>query len=124
MSKDEALQQQMTLTAQKPVDPRDLSFLQEWMARPSMGNVYLIGRDSDIWSSPTYQTWLSYALGTVTTCSPGGYQTPLWMRIIESLEDSFEYCYWLPFGLHQADAKSDRTLQTGQLTQSTIRKLV
>ena len=42
----------MTLTALKPVNPRDLSFLQEWMRRPSMGNVYLIGRDSDIWSKP------------------------------------------------------------------------
>lgn len=52
MSKDEALHQQMTLTALEPVNPRDLSFLQEWMARPSMGNVYLIGRDSDIWSKP------------------------------------------------------------------------
>ena len=52
MSKDEALQQQTNLTALKPVNSRDLSFLQEWMRRPSMGNVYLIGRDSDIWSKP------------------------------------------------------------------------
>ena len=33
-------------------NPRDLAFLQEWMRRPSMGNVYLLGQDSDIWANP------------------------------------------------------------------------
>lgn len=28
---------------------RDLSFLQQWMERPSMGCVYLIGADGDIY---------------------------------------------------------------------------
>ncbi|KAL8838166.1 MAG: hypothetical protein Q9176_005249 [Flavoplaca citrina] len=33
-------------------NPRDLAFLQEWMKRPSMGNVYLLGQDSDVWANP------------------------------------------------------------------------
>ena len=52
ISKDEALHHQISLTALDPLNPHDLSFLQDWMKRPSMGNVYLIGRDSDIWSKP------------------------------------------------------------------------
>ena len=34
------------------VNPHDLDFLQQWMRRPTMGNVYLLGRDSNIWSEP------------------------------------------------------------------------
>jgi hypothetical protein len=30
--------------------PRDLNILQEWMQRPSMGSVFLIGRDRNVWS--------------------------------------------------------------------------
>ena len=30
----------------------DLAFLQEWMKRPSMGGVYLFGRDRDTWEHP------------------------------------------------------------------------
>ena len=48
--RDEALHHQIALTALRPVNPRDLAFLQQWMQRPSMGNVYLLGRDSNIWS--------------------------------------------------------------------------
>jgi hypothetical protein len=33
-------------------NPRDLRFLKRWMKRPSMGRVYLIGPDSDIWEKP------------------------------------------------------------------------
>ena len=36
---------------QKP-NARDLKFLQHWMKRPSMGSVYLLGPDSDIWEKP------------------------------------------------------------------------
>ena len=63
MNKDEALHQQMTLTAQKPVNSRDLGFLQEWMRRPTMGNVYLIGRDSDIWSEPDLSDLIALRAG-------------------------------------------------------------
>ena len=49
---DEALLQQITLASLRSPNPRDLAFLQEWMIRPTMGNVYLLGRDSDIWSNP------------------------------------------------------------------------
>jgi hypothetical protein len=31
---------------------RDLDFLQTWMADPKMGNVYLLGADSDVWEKP------------------------------------------------------------------------
>ena len=51
-SLDEALLQQTTLASLRSPNPRDLAFLQEWMIRPTMGNVYLLGRDSDIWSIP------------------------------------------------------------------------
>jgi hypothetical protein len=30
--------------------PRDLKSLQEWMKRPSMGSVFLIGRDRNVWN--------------------------------------------------------------------------
>lgn len=30
--------------------PRDLAILQEWMQRPTMGSVFLIGRDRNVWS--------------------------------------------------------------------------
>ena len=32
--------------------PESLGFLQEWMKRPSMGGVYLVGLDSDVWEKP------------------------------------------------------------------------
>lgn len=51
-SKDEALHRQTALTALPPVNLRDLAFLQQWMKRPSMGSVYLLGRDSKVWSEP------------------------------------------------------------------------
>jgi hypothetical protein len=31
-------------------NPRDLKSLQEWMKRPSMGSVFLIGRDRNVWN--------------------------------------------------------------------------
>ena len=36
---------------QKP-NPKDLRILQEWMECTSMGAVYLLGQDSEIWSKP------------------------------------------------------------------------
>ncbi len=49
---DEALLQQTTLASLRPPNPHDLAFIQEWMIRPTMGNFYLLGQDSDIWSNP------------------------------------------------------------------------
>ena len=31
---------------------RDFRFLVNWMKNPRMGNVYLLGQDSDIWENP------------------------------------------------------------------------
>ncbi|KAI4103509.1 MAG: hypothetical protein LQ339_004234 [Xanthoria mediterranea] len=47
-----ALVHQSLITGMSKPNPRDLAFLQEWMRRPSMGNVYLLGQDSDIWANP------------------------------------------------------------------------
>ena len=30
---------------------QDFAFLQTWMKAPSMGNVYLLGADSDVWET-------------------------------------------------------------------------
>ncbi|KAM0798017.1 hypothetical protein BDR22DRAFT_823820 [Usnea florida] len=49
---DAAVFHQTHITALPNPNPRDLAFLQQWMKRPSMGDVYLLGRDSDIWSKP------------------------------------------------------------------------
>jgi hypothetical protein len=37
-----------------PPNPRDLHFLVKYMKAPSMGNVYLLGPDSDIWENPNH----------------------------------------------------------------------
>lgn len=49
--KDNALLQQKLLAKFSPPSPRDLRFLQEWMERPTMGKVYLLGRDSETWTT-------------------------------------------------------------------------
>ena len=49
---DTALVHQSIITGIPKPNPRDLAFLQEWMKRPSMGNVYLLGQDSDVWANP------------------------------------------------------------------------
>ena len=49
---DEALLQQAAVASLQKPNPQDLAFLQQWMVRPSMGNVYLLGQDSDTWSKP------------------------------------------------------------------------
>jgi len=49
---NEALVLQKKITTMDRPHRKDLNFLQKWMTRVDMGNVYLIGRDSDIWSEP------------------------------------------------------------------------
>ena len=49
---DETLYYQRTLTALRKPSAHELHFLQQWMKRPTMGGVYLLGQDSDIWSNP------------------------------------------------------------------------
>lgn len=51
----DALLQQSLLQQQQQPNPQALAFLQRWMKRPSMGCVYLLGRDSDIWEKPDLQ---------------------------------------------------------------------
>lgn len=49
---NEALLQQTMLSKQNgPFEP-DLKFLQEWIKRPTMGSVYLLGPDADVWENP------------------------------------------------------------------------
>ncbi|MCJ1398042.1 hypothetical protein MMC11_001239 [Xylographa trunciseda] len=48
----QALLLQTQLSDMKQPRPQDLAFLQKWMKRPSMGCVYLLGQDSDIWEKP------------------------------------------------------------------------
>lgn len=48
----DALLQQSLLQQQQRSNPHALQFLQRWMSRPSMGCVYLLGRDSDVWETP------------------------------------------------------------------------
>lgn len=40
------------LQQQQEPTPQDLAFLQDWMKRPTMGGVHLIGRDSHVWENP------------------------------------------------------------------------
>jgi hypothetical protein len=49
---DEAVLVQSMLMKLKSPRARNLQYLQVWMERPTMGNVYLLGADSDIWSDP------------------------------------------------------------------------
>lgn len=49
---DTALLLQSQITKLQGPNPRDLAFFQRWMTRTEMGNVYLVGEDSDIWSHP------------------------------------------------------------------------
>jgi hypothetical protein len=49
--KDEALLAQTTLLNAKPPNQQNI-FLTTWMRAPSMGNVYLLGPDSDVWVKP------------------------------------------------------------------------
>ncbi len=48
---DQALYWQHKMARIKPPNKRDFEFLQTWMKTPSMGNVYLLGADSDIWEA-------------------------------------------------------------------------
>jgi hypothetical protein len=43
---------QSFISSNKSPNPQDLQFLQTWMQNPSMGNVYLLGPDSDTWEKP------------------------------------------------------------------------
>jgi len=52
MYKDEALVLQSLVSKHDSPNPQDLKFLQNWMKRPTMGYVYLLGADSDIWEKP------------------------------------------------------------------------
>lgn len=49
---DAALLQQSELARLSRPNPQILTFLQQWMQRQDMGNVYLHGLDHDIWSRP------------------------------------------------------------------------
>jgi hypothetical protein len=49
---DEALLAQRVLAKQDRPLTRDMTFLQNWMKRPSMGFVYLLGADADVYEKP------------------------------------------------------------------------
>ncbi|KAK0728798.1 hypothetical protein B0T26DRAFT_748959 [Lasiosphaeria miniovina] len=46
---NQALHLQHKIAKIGPPNRQDFEFLQRWMSSPSMGNVYLLGADSDIW---------------------------------------------------------------------------
>ena len=48
----DALLLQKQLCQLESPNSRDLEFLQNWMKRPSMGCVYLLGQDSETWEMP------------------------------------------------------------------------
>jgi hypothetical protein len=47
---DEAVVLHSKMASLSTPSPRDLAILQEWMQRPTMGSVFLIGRDRNVWS--------------------------------------------------------------------------
>ena len=47
---DEAVVLYSEMASLSSPSPRDLAILQEWMQRPTMGSVFLIGRDRNVWS--------------------------------------------------------------------------
>jgi hypothetical protein len=49
---DEALLSAKQLAQQDGPLARDMSYLQQWMKRPDMGYVYLLGADSDVYEKP------------------------------------------------------------------------
>jgi hypothetical protein len=51
-SLDTALMQQSSIAKFDGPNARDFQFLVHWMKNPKMGNVYLLGQDSDIWEKP------------------------------------------------------------------------
>jgi hypothetical protein len=54
MALDETLLLQTRLAREDGPLARDMTFLQHWMKRPSMGFVYLLGGDSDVYEKPDY----------------------------------------------------------------------
>lgn len=48
-STDDAVLQYSELAKLPSPNTRDVKSLQEWMERPSMGGVFLIGRDRNVW---------------------------------------------------------------------------
>jgi hypothetical protein len=49
-SLDEALILHQTIVGMRKPSRSTLNFLRDWMRRPTMGNILLTGRDSNIWS--------------------------------------------------------------------------
>ena len=49
---DAAVLQQGSIARLDNPNARDFRFLVNWMKNPKMGNVYLLGQDSDIWEQP------------------------------------------------------------------------
>ncbi|KAI1457862.1 hypothetical protein F4805DRAFT_467143 [Annulohypoxylon moriforme] len=48
---NQALYLQRVIAELRPPSEQDFKFLQIWMKNPSMGNVYLLGADSDVWEN-------------------------------------------------------------------------
>jgi len=48
---DQAVYWQHQFAKIEPPSRQDFEFLQDWMKSPSMGNVYLLGADSDVWET-------------------------------------------------------------------------
>lgn len=59
MMLDEALLIQSLLAKQDGPLSRDMDFLQQWIKRPTMGCVYLLGADSDVYEKPDFSDLIS-----------------------------------------------------------------
>jgi hypothetical protein len=57
---DEALLSAKQLAQQDGPLARDMSYLQQWMKRPDMGYVYLLGADSDVYEKPDLKELVNF----------------------------------------------------------------
>jgi hypothetical protein len=69
-----------------PPHPEDLSNLQEWMRHPSMGGVFLIGSDRNVWAEG--KDLIAVRANNQTTRSSGYWLMPSRQCIITLLEST------------------------------------
>jgi hypothetical protein len=61
---DETLALQLLISRNPAPNPHEMQFLQKWMKSPSMGSIYLIGPDADVWEKPDPPDLLSLKPGS------------------------------------------------------------
>lgn len=101
---DEAVLQYHQISELARPRTRDLGALQDWLRRPTLGGVYLTGRDRNIWadgtdlmllakqtSSNRFTRWISDCLA------------PKYYQAMTMIRDRFAVCDWMR---HKSPAKS------------------